>query len=53
MSAEKKINFGAGPAKIPEAVSKIIVFIFLKVKHKIQRELFNYNGTGISILGIV
>ena len=40
MSANKKINFGAGPAKIPE-----------EVLYKIQRELLNYDDrTGISIL---
>lgn len=35
----KKINFGAGPAKIPE-----------EVLQKAQEELINFNGTGISIL---
>ena len=35
----KKINFGAGPAKLPEAVME-----------KAQQEFLNYNGTGISVL---
>ncbi|WKX91299.1 hypothetical protein Q1695_009830 [Nippostrongylus brasiliensis] len=35
----KKINFGAGPAKLPE-----------EVLLKAQEELINFNGTGISIL---
>ncbi|KHJ99073.1 phosphoserine transaminase [Oesophagostomum dentatum] len=38
-SNERKINFGAGPAKLPE-----------EVLLKARDELINFNGTGISIL---
>ena len=36
----KKINFGAGPAKIPE-----------EVLVQAQQELIHFQNTGISILG--
>jgi len=39
MSAPKVINFSPGPAKIPEPVME-----------KAQRELVNYNNTGVSVL---
>jgi phosphoserine aminotransferase len=39
MVNKKTYNFGAGPAKIPEAVME-----------KAQKEFLNYNGHGISIL---
>ncbi|KAI6241390.1 Phosphoserine aminotransferase [Aphelenchoides fujianensis] len=37
----RKINFGAGPAKVPE-----------EVLQKAQAELLDYNGLGISVLAI-
>ncbi|KAI7790656.1 phosphoserine aminotransferase [Triplophysa rosa] len=39
MDNKQTINFGAGPAKLPQSVLL-----------KAQKELLNYNGTGISIL---
>ncbi|CAB3385175.1 Hypothetical predicted protein [Cloeon dipterum] len=39
MAAKKILNFGAGPAKLPQ-----------EVLQKVQRELIDYHGEGISIL---
>lgn len=55
----KVINFSPGPSKLPEEVNATFVSFFfgflnkyfnLQVVAKVQEELINYQGTGISIL---
>lgn len=47
------INFGAGPAKLPEAVSEsalLLLILFLQVMYKAQMEFREYQHTGIGVL---
>lgn len=54
------INFGAGPAKLPEEVRLLhillsldelfINFFCLKVLSEVQENLVSYQGTGLSVM---
>lgn len=56
------INFAAGPAKLPDEVidssnklwSRGLKFaiLWLQVLEKVQKELLDYNGTGMSVMEI-